>query len=278
MKENARFFTSSFFNHKIIRFCLWVGFLGVFAHGCAAADDDKGADENAMILRSGRKIPKTSPVNSSLQLQTYPSQVADDEGRVRKRRRLEGKEEENHFVEMSLIIPPVAQGHEEIYRRFLNGKLIYKPDPESDEGKVELRIADLEDPLNGTFDLSRCGDAGKDLSITTGYRRGKKPENSSKVEIWFAPRFLVKGELNTTSKHFKRIFHKWKETAEVGMFWTWGGRAVDDPDMDYLVSENIDNLSKINLYENWKKSAGVGRLLWVHRAILIASFHVSFVS
>ena len=64
--------------------------------------------------------------------------------------------------------PPVAWGHEDIYDRFVSGKLIYKPDPNSDEGKVELRIADLEDPLNGTFDLSRCGNTGEYLNISTG--------------------------------------------------------------------------------------------------------------
>ena len=106
--------------------------------------------------------------------------------------------------------PAVAEGYEDIYDRFLNGKLIYKPDPNSDEGKVELRIADLEDPLNGTFDLSRCGDTGKYLSIATGYRKGKKPENASKVEIWFAPRFLIEKELNGAAAHFKPIMGNWK--------------------------------------------------------------------
>src|SRR3990167_3382159 len=119
--------------------------------------------------------------------------------------------------------PSVAQGHEEIYDRFLSGKLIYKPDPNSDEGKVELRIADLADPLEGTFDLSRCGDTSKYLSISTGYRKGKKPENAKKVEIWICPRFLIEKELNTTAKYFKVIYDgEWEETAEVGMFWTWG--------------------------------------------------------
>jgi len=150
--------------------------------------------------------------------------------------------------------PAIAEGYEDIYDRFLNGKLIYRPNPHSDEGKVELRIADLEDPLNGEFDLSRCGDTGKWLSISTGYRKGMKPENSSKVEIWFAPRFLIEKELNGAAAHFMPIMGNWKQEAPVGMFWTWGRWAADDHDMDYLVTENMDNLSKINLYENWKKA------------------------
>ena len=116
--------------------------------------------------------------------------------------------------------PPVAEGHEEIYDRFLNGKLIYKPDPDSDEGKVELRIADLADPLEGTFDLSQCGDTSKYLSIYTGYRKEKRMENAKKVEIWLAPRFLIAKELHDTAKHLQPIFDDWKETAQVGIFWS----------------------------------------------------------
>ena len=55
----------------------------------------------------------------------------------------------------------------------------------------------------------------------------------------------------------------WKQEAPVGMFWTWGGWDGLS-DYDYLTSENMDDLSKINLYENGKKartheSASVGR-------------------
>ena len=159
--------------------------------------------------------------------------------------------------------PPVAQGHEEIYDRFLNGKLIYRPNPGSDEGKVELRIADLADPLEGTFDLSRCGDMEKHLSISTGYRKGKRLENARKVEIWFAPRFLIEKELNDAASHFAPIMRNWKQEALVGIFWTWGG--WDHlADYDYLTTETMDDLSKINLYENGKKAAcSVGGRSWV---------------
>jgi len=181
--------------------------------------------------------------------------------------------------------PAVAQGYEDIYDRFLNGKLIYKPDPNSDEGKVELRIADLEDPLNGTFDLSRCGDTGKYLSIATGYRKGKKPENARKVEIWFAPRFLIEKELDGAAAHFNPIMGNWKqEQAPVGMFWTWGS-CYDLSDYDYLTNESVGNLSKIDLYENWKKSAGAAftTLSYEHRAPSVRrcaqrGYHVSFIN
>lgn len=65
---------------------------------------------------------------------------------------LDGEEETQHeelWLRMSAI--PAARRNELIYQRFLNGKLIYKPNKDNDIGKVELRIADLANPLQGTF-------------------------------------------------------------------------------------------------------------------------------
>jgi len=145
-------------------------------------------------------------------------------------------------------------GNEAIYQRFLNGALIYRPDPKSDAGKITLPIRNLTNPLEGTFDLLWCGDTGKYLSISTGYRKGKNPANAGKLEIWFAPRFLIEKDLNTTAQGFKDIFPaKWPTSAEVGIFLTWGNWAADDTDCDYLTTKNMDNLSKIDLYEEVRK-------------------------
>ena len=175
--------------------------------------------------------------------------------------------------------PPVAWGHEDIYDRFLNGKLIYRPDPDSDEGKVELRIADLADPLDGTFDLSRCGDTSKYLSISTGYRKGKKPENKDKVEIWFAPRFLIEKELNGTAANFEPIMAKWKQEAPMGIFWTWW--KDDLKYYDYLTTAPIDDVSKKDLFANWcdtlrpkRRSRTRGR----GGAWMVRRFHVVFLT
>ena len=133
--------------------------------------------------------------------------------------------------------------------------LIYRPNEGSDVGMVKLPIRELINPLEETFDLSRCGDTGKYLSIATGYRKGKRPENINKMEIWFAPRFLIEKELHTTAAHFKPIMANWKqEQAPVGMFWTWG--KWDDMWYDYLTTESMDNLSKIDLCKNWEKGCG----------------------
>jgi hypothetical protein len=148
-------------------------------------------------------------------------------------------------------------GYGEAYQKFYNGKLIYRPNKGSDVGKIELRISDLSNPLEGTFDLSRCGDVGKYLSISMGYRKVERVQNANKVEIWFVPRFLIEKEIgiNMTAKRF--IFGKWKESAEFGIFWTWGGNGAL-LSLAYIGAEDMDNLSKINLNEkfSWDRVEG----------------------
>jgi hypothetical protein len=144
--------------------------------------------------------------------------------------------------------------------------LIYKPDANSDKGWIELPIARLTNPLEGVFDLSKCGDTGQYLTINTGYRKSKKAENDSKIEIWFAPRFLVEKEINTTAQHFKEIFPaNWPINASIGIFWTLG-RWDNLVWHDYLTHQNLDILSNgENLYKKWESwSAGTRGLLNRH--------------
>lgn len=153
---------------------------------------------------------------------------------------------------LRIVIPEVARGYEEIYRRFVMGKLIYKPDPKSDAGRIELPIRALANPLEGTFDLSGCGDTWKYLSISTGYRKSKKAENATKAEIFITPRFLVDRELQSTALHLQPTMVDWDETvAPVGIFWTWGGFGLQS--FDYLVTESMSSLGTNNLYEKWQK-------------------------
>ena len=166
---------------------------------------------------------------------------------------------------MDIAIPEVARGYEEVYRRFLGGKLIYT-DPTS-QAKTELPIRALANPLEGTFDLSGCGDTGKYLSISTGYRKGVKAENSNKTEIWLAPWFLVNKNLSSSAKHLQPIMGSWDAAkAPVGLFWTWGGWGNED--YCYLVSESLDQLSSEDLWEKYRmnhlQSAGVEDVLLWH--------------
>jgi hypothetical protein len=174
-------------------------------------------------------------------------------------------------------IPEIARGYEDIYRRFLGGKLIYT-DPSS-KAKKELPIRALANPLEGTFDLSGCGDTGQYLSIATGYRKAQRPENARKVEIWLAPWFLVNKNLSASAKHLQPIMGSWDAgAAPVGLFWSYGGWGNEN--YDYLVSESLDLLGSEDLWEKVKK-AGPGRA----RHTVMASgvpwhrrFHVSFLN
>lgn len=158
-------------------------------------------------------------------------------------------------VERPLVIPEVARGYEAIYQRFLKGRLIYRPNGDgNDSGRIDLPFAGLANPLEGTFDLSGCGDAGNYLSISTGYRKGKREENANKVEIWLAPRFLIERNLAATAGHFQEIMGGWDgAAAPVGIFWTWGG--WDNLGYyNYLTNNTMDNVGSENLYEKLKKS------------------------
>lgn len=145
----------------------------------------------------------------------------------------------------------VTPENEHIYQQFLNGTLIYRPDPQSDEGMITLKISDFINPLEGTFDVSPCGDAGKHLSISTGYRKGMKSENKDKLEIWLAPRFVIEKKLKSSASYFKPIMGNWKEeAAPIGILWSWG--AWEDLSWyDYLTTQGAEDISSKNLYKNW---------------------------
>ena len=147
---------------------------------------------------------------------------------------------------------------EEIYQKFLQVKLTYRPQEGSDVGRVDMPISALTNPLEGTFDLSRCGDAAKYLSISTGYRKEKKDENENKLEIWITPRFLVEKALDTTEMHVQLTMFQcimWPSTAPVGIFWNGGWAKKEE--CHYLTSETLDMLSSGNLYEKLKRSSGL---------------------
>lgn len=165
----------------------------------------------------------------------------------------------------------------EIYKRFLSGKLIYRPQEGSDVGRIDMPISALQNPLECAFDLSRCGDSDKYLTISTGYRKEKNSLNANKVEIWLTPRFLVERELETSAMHFRGILNSWHETAPIGIFWTWGG--WDNlSDFDYLVTRKMDdfhteNLCKMRTHAEQNRAGNGKDCRGVRNGPL---FHVSF--
>lgn len=148
-------------------------------------------------------------------------------------------------------IPKCARGYEAIHERFLKGALIYRPTLERDNGKIELPIASLVDPLKSTFDLSQCGDAGQYLTISTGYRKEKIAANANKYEVWIIPKFVVENELSGTASHYRDIMDKW--TAPYGIFYTWGGWE-DLTWYDYLIELSPEEISSRDLFENWRQT------------------------
>lgn len=170
----------------------------------------------------------------------------------------------------------------EIFEQFYNGKLIYRPDPASNAGMVTLSISALKNPLEGTFDLSNCGDAGKYLSIATGYRKGIISSNSEKVEVWIALQFLIERKLGTTAAHFNPIMDIWKEEqAPVGIFFTWGG--WDNLGCyEYLTTklmESMESLRSGNLKQIYRE-VNLGCVIqWVRVGQwYVPKFHILFVN
>jgi len=169
----------------------------------------------------------------------------------------------------SIAIPEIARGHEDIYERFLKGVLVYRPNEGSDVGKIELPIAALANPLESTFDLSKCGDTGQYLSISTGYRKVQTPANANKVEIWFTPRFLVDKEMPhlAPNHHMRQVIRSWDSArAPIGIFWTWGGWNATDHMMycDYLTTESIEEVGSENLFKKYQKATdGPVGVVWL---------------
>jgi len=143
----------------------------------------------------------------------------------------------------------------EIYQRLVKGGLIYKPDERSDNGRIKLPISALWNPLEGTFDLSQCGeDAGKYTNISTGYRKWRRAENADKMEICFPLRFLIEKDLNTTAKHFREIYNSWTVKAPVGIIWIYGGDEGDIKSYDHLTTQSLNEICNKDVFEKWMEA------------------------
>jgi V8-like Glu-specific endopeptidase len=165
-------------------------------------------------------------------------------------------------------IPDIARGHEEIYQRFIRGKLVYKPNKDG-RGMVEVPISSLINPLEGTFDLSAFGDTSRYISIHTGYKRGKIPANDGKLEIWACPKFL-----GATAPQFAGIMSQWE--SPIAYFWTWGGHAVATDNFDYLLKTDVCMNNELNCYEKrLHRSRDVVHPL-VSTSLKQTSFHFKF--
>lgn len=162
--------------------------------------------------------------------------------------------EENQIIAASssaLTIPDFARGHEAIYHRFVNGKLVF------DNGQGQRRefpFMQFKDTLEGEFDLTGLKAEGYDvsqyLSINLGYRRGKNPAHKDKVEVWILPQFLMDRDKDGPAHHYQSTLRgKWE--SDVGILWTWGNWQKDDGDCDYVINKKFDEINNNNLLKLW---------------------------
>ncbi|MCE3230366.1 MAG: hypothetical protein K0R52_294 [Alphaproteobacteria bacterium] len=230
------------------------------AAAVAALRDEEQRKENARFQQEAEKQARKDATykreieETQKRIEDLENKLAEIEKREAERiRKLaqEAAEEEGKKPE-GPEVPLIARGHEETYRRFLNGALIYRPQQGSDVGWIVMRIAELANPLAGTFNLSQCGIAGQYLRICTGYRKEIIPDNplERKLEIWLTPRFLIEKELNASASHFQQIYDKWSERHPVGIFWAYSAWGLEH--YDYLTNNSLDGIGSNNLYEKMK--------------------------
>lgn len=146
------------------------------------------------------------------------------------------------LVRNGIAVPEIARGHEEFYLRFIKGKLTYRLNPDSDVGKIELPFAALTNPLEGTFDLSQCGDAGQYLSISTGSPKQEKSTNSNTRKVWIIPRFMIKKELLDTTQLLRPSLPEWTlPSSLIDMFSKCG--ALELTSDNFLIILDMENPS-----------------------------------
>lgn len=145
--------------------------------------------------------------------------------------------------------------NENIYQIFLNGRLVYKPDSKSDNGKIVFKILDFLPSPFGTFNLSQCGNTAECLMITTDPSVFFEiDETDPKFKILIGSKFLIQRFKNTHTSRFAAILDNWdNDKAPIGLFWT--GADYELSSYDYLVSSPMVEMSSRHLYQNWQMAA-----------------------
>lgn len=152
----------------------------------------------------------------------------------------------------SLVSPTFAREYEEIYQRFMNGKLIF------DNGtgqRKEFEFSQFAD-LDGEFNLKGLTYAydgaiytvSDYLRIKLGIRSVQ--ENDRKVTVWLTPKFMVDKKSN-----------QWKAlpwSSDVGIFWSYGNWDLEN--FDYLVTMGFTDISSQNLFKLCRCAHGDGEV------------------
>jgi len=146
-------------------------------------------------------------------------------------------------------IPEIARGHEDIYKRFINGSVIYKND---DGEEISIPIKDWIDlnTLEGTVRLDKygCTEAEKRLTISFGYHR--RNDYTGKIEIWIVPRFVISRSASGEISHLQDAIHtsNWPISKDsIGVFSRWGN--WENLQWFDFIHEGINKLSGKNLHK-----------------------------
>ena len=150
----------------------------------------------------------------------------------------------------------------------LDGELVYTGKPE----KAIFKIGGLVKE-DGCIDLSNqdiFGDTADNLLITIDPAMFFHVDDESiKLLILIAPKYLIEEKIETTASHFKPIMDKWNvDQAPIGIFYRmehWNNLAW----FVYLTSHDLYSISKNNLYENSRHGASPSPFIPPH-----TSFHI----
>lgn len=177
-------------------------------------------------------------------------------------------------------VPPIATGHEEIYRRFCKGVITYTNSQTNQT--IECPISTLDNPLKGTV----CGIDF--ISIHTGFWEKVKDEEtpSFSLQIWIVPHFLIEETLKksnwlektfcgSSASHFQSILPHWDgKAAPIGVFFT-SGLQKSLEEFEYLTTISLSDLGKDNLSTQHSKAQKMGEG-YETLSRLLSQFRVSF--
>lgn len=99
----------------------------------------------------------------------------------------------------------IAQEDKEVYKWFVRGKLIYRPILNSEYKQIVFPIAELINPLKGTFDLSKCESIfyeNLDLNIATDCEERNTATDTSEERIRIVPKLTIGADRKRTVRHY----------------------------------------------------------------------------
>jgi hypothetical protein len=150
-----------------------------------------------------------------------------------------------HSCEKSDSDPEVVA--QQLWEKWLRSKVVYRPDSQSDNGRIDFVIGELEKPESGKFSLYQCSTTWQTVTISTGRREIYDINNENLIEIWLDPVFLDRDPM---SFRFP-----------VAIYWNKGDWDLAWKRSDSIKDQTPDQLSNNNLYRKWESSTGYSNVV-----------------